>query len=275
MSASDNVTRLARRIQKLTGLQYCRSRELAEQVRVFVKHPVPDAETAAQVHLEAVVVYAFATALSSRNVTFAVFGVVASSIAEDGLTLRLDPSVGTDLVTRLLLYRDVGEFAVRASPVHGGITMCGRSGPERITFVNDDGTPLVFDPERLLPSETARVHDYPGGPGPHELLLSRILRRPALLNQTAALHGTVRCHARSTAALVIEWCCGDTFEALFATLLAHGVADGLPSGRPAEFFGAEGVAFLGDRMLELKRHVHSVFSCDWYAAPRPRAEVLR
>ncbi|MEU8514135.1 hypothetical protein AB0C76_21465 [Kitasatospora sp. NPDC048722] len=275
MSASDNVTRLARRIQKLTGLQYCRARELAQQVRVFAKHPVPDAETAAQVHLEAVVVHAFADALRSRNVDFAVFGVVGSGIAEDGLTVRLDSSVGTDLVARLLLYWDVRQFAVRASPVHGGITVCGRSGPERITFVNDDGTPLVFDPERLLPSDMARVHGYPGRPGPHELLLSRLLRRPTLLNQTAALHGTVRCHARSTAALVIEWCCGDTFETLFATLLAHGVADGLPSNRPAEFLGAEGAAFIGDRMLELKRHVHSVFSCDRYAAPRPRAEAAR
>ena len=86
-----------------------------------------------------------------------------------------------------------------------------------------------------------------------DLLMSRILRCPRLVNRTAEPHGFANCYTHHSGDLVIEWCCGDTVETLCANLLAHAIADGLPRGNAIELLSPHS-AHLGDRTVILNRH---------------------
>lgn len=96
---------------------------------------------------------------------------------------------------------------------------------------------------------------FKGDRAPHrDLVLSRILRRPTLVNRAAATHGIANCYTHGTTDLVIEWCCGDSLNSMFGALLAHGMIDGLPPAEAAELYPASNTALLGNRSLVLRRH---------------------
>ncbi|MFH9351986.1 hypothetical protein [Kitasatospora sp. NPDC017646] len=278
MSASDNVTRLARRIQKLTGLPLWRARELAGQVRVFVKHPVPDATTPAQRRFEAMVAGVLANAFRDRQRDGAVLGVLFATHDGDGLTLHLHPEMANEVVGELLPdwagARRVfgGVPGARWSLRNGQFVIENAIFPARITLARADGVPLggaIPLPDEIvmpaLQSEVTRANDWArvGSPAVRDLLWSRILRRPTLLNRAAAAHGAANCYAHDVFDLVIEWCCGDSVEALFATLLAHGLADGLVVADAAELYRASATAAIGSRSVVLRRHDH----CDHGGSP--------
>lgn len=93
------------------------------------------------------------------------------------------------------------------------------------------------------------------------VLLSRILRRPRLVNRTAEPHGFANCYTHHSGDLVIEWCCGDTAKALCANLLSHGFIDGLPRDKAIELISARSAHF-GDRTVMLCQRAQSwVSSC--------------
>ncbi|MFJ4189010.1 hypothetical protein [Kitasatospora sp. NPDC089509] len=294
MSTSDNVTRLARRIQRLTGLPLWRSRELARQVRVFVKYPAPDATTHAQRRFEAMVVGVLANAFRDRQRDGAMLGVLFATHDGDGLTLHLHPEMADEAVGELLAGWTGARRAVEGVP---GVRWSARDGrlviesaifPARITLVRADGAPL-WVPDELpdeivlvaLQSEVAHASswDRPDASDVRDLLWSRLLRRPTLLNRAAAAHGVANCYTHDVVDLVIEWCCGDSVEALLAALLAHGLADGLADGlavaHAAEFYRASATAMIGGRTVVLRRHG----LCDHEDSPdaptSDRAEAVR
>ncbi|MFE3879547.1 hypothetical protein ACFXPX_34740 [Kitasatospora sp. NPDC059146] len=290
MSASDNVTRLARRIQKLSGLPLWRSRELAGQVKVFVKHPVPDAVTPAQRRFEAMVVSALANTFRDRQSDGAVLGVLFTTHDGDGLTLHLHPAMADEAAGQLLVglmatHRMVGGVAgVRWSVRNGRLVIESAILPARITLLRADGAPLgvpsVLPDEFVVPAHRAEVTrankwDHTGAPVVRDLLWSRLLRRPALLDRAALAHGVANCYTHGMSDLVIEWCCGDSVEAVFAAMLAHGLVDGLDPVGAVELYGASATAMIGGRTVILRRHAlcDDGDSPDAHAADR--AEALR
>ncbi|MFD9691268.1 hypothetical protein [Kitasatospora sp. NPDC059088] len=269
MSASDNVTRLARRIQRLTGLPLWRARELAGQVRVFVKHPVPDAATPAQRRFEAMVVGVLANAFRDRQYDGAVLGVLAATQDRDGLTLHLHPEMADEVVGELITDWTRERHRVGWTPNvqwllrNGQFVITSELRSARITLVRADGDPLwmpsllpyeMTKPALRLEDTRARYWDRTAAPDVRDLLWSRLLRRPTLLNRAAATHGVANCYTHGVSDLVIEWCCGDSMEALFAILLAHGLADGLDGADAAELYKASATAMVGSQTVVLRRH---------------------
>ncbi|MEU4120598.1 hypothetical protein AB0F71_39715 [Kitasatospora sp. NPDC028055] len=269
MSASDNVTRLARRIQRLSGLPLWRSRELAGQVRVFIKHSVSDTTDPGQLRFEAMVVSALANVFRDRQRDGAVLGVLFTTHDGDGLTLHLHPAMADEAVGQLLVgpmatHRMVGGVAgVRWSVRSGRLVIESAILPARITLLRADGAPLgaprELPGEFVIPVHQAEVTradkwDQADAPDVRDLLWSRLLRRPALLNRAAAAHGVANCHTHGRSDLVIEWCCGDSVEAVFAAMLAHGLADGLDPVDAAELHSASATAMIGGRTVVLRRH---------------------
>ncbi|MFD8914930.1 hypothetical protein [Streptomyces sp. NPDC059575] len=84
-------------------------------------------------------------------------------------------------------------------------------------------------------------------------LMSRILRHPDLVNRAAEPHGFANCYVHHPGDLVIEWCCGDSTEALCANLLAQGFAEGLPPEKAVEVFSQQSISF-GHGTVVLRRH---------------------
>lgn len=56
-----------------------------------------------------------------------------------------------------------------------------------------------------------------------DLLFSRILRRPLLINRAGASHGWVNTYTHHEYDIVFEWCCGMSAEALAEVLRASGI----------------------------------------------------
>ncbi|MFJ8729758.1 hypothetical protein [Streptomyces bauhiniae] len=86
-----------------------------------------------------------------------------------------------------------------------------------------------------------------------DALLSRILRHPEVVNRAAEPHGFANCYVHHPGDLVIEWCCGDSAEALCANLLAKDFAEGLSPDKAVELYSQYSVGF-GDGTVILRRH---------------------
>ncbi|MQS12835.1 hypothetical protein F7Q99_11155 [Streptomyces kaniharaensis] len=302
MSSSDNVARLARRIQKLTGLQLWRARELAKQVRVFVKDPIPDAASPAQRRLEAMVVHTLANTFGDRQCNGSVLGVVQATCSGDDLTLHLDPEMADEAVGELLPRWDLEDRTLRGVPgarsrlLDGQFIAQSVLFPARIILARADGVSLrrpnplpqevvleVDNPALKVEAEKSANWSRPGPwdglPEVRDLLLSRILRRPGLVNRAAATHGVANCYTHGESDLVIEWCCGDGLEAFFAALLAHGVADGLPVAEAATFHRSSKTAMIGGRAVVLRRRGLCAYEDDFDVSTEftllSRAEAVR
>ncbi|MFG3195982.1 hypothetical protein ACGFYT_07580 [Streptomyces sp. NPDC048208] len=86
-----------------------------------------------------------------------------------------------------------------------------------------------------------------------DVLMSRILRHPDLVNRAAEPHGFANCYVHHPGDLVIEWCCGDSVEALCANLLAKDFTEGLSPEKAVELHSPYAVSF-GDGTVILRRH---------------------
>ncbi|MGV9264768.1 hypothetical protein ACWDRR_08920 [Kitasatospora sp. NPDC003701] len=277
MSSSDNHTRLAKRIRRQTSLPWATSLRLARTCRVFIKEPVPDAAGASQRSLEAMVTHTLANAFQDRQLNGALLGVARADCARGELLLRLEPDMATEILGELLPRWDDHYHGLRGVPglrpaLRGRqVVLSSLLSTAAITLSTADGSALRFPHDldgetplwRLYPltfqdTELKRARFWDTSPSPtdrstRDLLLSRVLRRPALVNRVAAPHGIANCYTHGTADLVISWCCGDSLEALLAALLAHEVVDGLPREDAAEYFPSSETALLGGRTLVLRR----------------------
>ncbi|MFE3637105.1 hypothetical protein [Streptomyces cellostaticus] len=277
MSSSRNTNRLAKKIRNQTSLTLSTASRLARQADVYLGPSVADAAEPHQRRLEAHMAHVLASGFQDRQLNGALLGVREAGPDGRSLELTLESDMADEVLRELLPRFDHDYGGIRGVPglrIRGNgnrLVLHDALSPAQVTVARSDHGRLRLPSGRE--GEVLLWKRAPGGLSRDErqeaeewvdsacsadlrvrdLLMSRILRRPRLVNRTAAPHGFANCYTHHSGDLVIEWCCGDTVEALCANLLAHGIADGLPRGNAVEFLSPHS-AHLGDRTVILNRH---------------------
>ncbi|GHE64416.1 hypothetical protein [Streptomyces capitiformicae] len=277
MSSSRNTNRLAKKIRNQTSLTLSTASRLARQANVYLGSSVTDATDPHQRRLEAHLAHVLASGFKDRQLNGALLGVREAKPDAQGLHLTLESEMADEFLRELLPRFDHFYGGVRGVPglrVRGSnerVVLHDALSAAQVTVTRTDHSrmrlPSARDGEVLLwqraPGGLSREEGQEaeewvdsGGSADlrvRDLLLSRILRCPGVVNRTAEPHGFANCYTHHSGDLVIEWCCGDTMETLCANLLAHGIADGLPRRQAIELLSRHS-AHLGDRTVILNRH---------------------
>lgn len=277
MSRSRNTNRLAKKIRGQTSLTLSTASRLAQQANVYLGFPIADAADPHQRRLEAHLAHVLARSFQDRQLNGALLGVREAQPESEGLNLTLESDMSDEVLRELLPRFDHIYGGIRGVPglrVRGSkkrVILHNALNSAQVTVTRADHGPMHLPSPR--DGEVLLWKRVPGGLSRDErqeaeewvdlnwvvdlrvrdLLLSRILRCPGLVNRTTEPHGFANCYTHHSGDLVIEWCCGDTVEALCANLLAHGIADGLPRGKAIELISGRS-AHLGDRTVVLNRH---------------------
>ncbi|MFD9903435.1 hypothetical protein [Streptomyces sp. NPDC059063] len=289
MSRSRNTSRLAKKICRQTSLNQSTASRLAKQVPVYLGPPIADAAESHQRRLEAHIAHVLASGFQDRQLNGALLGAREARPIAQHLELTLESAMADEVVRELLPRFDEPYGGIRGVPglrVHlddPDIVLQDGLSSARITLTRTDGhawrLPTARDGETLLwkrrPGDISReereeaeewTQSHPSlvDVPLRDLMMSRVLRRPNLVNRAAAPHGFANCYTHHSADLVIEWCCGDTVEALCAALLGHGFIDGLSPSEAIELTSRQS-ARLGGHTVILRRHSgcqyrHSPFS---------------
>ncbi|MEU4205037.1 hypothetical protein [Streptomyces sp. NPDC045470] len=277
MSKSRNSNRLAKKIHHQTSLTLATATRLAKQADVYLGTPVADASDPDQRRLEAHVAHVLASSFQDRQLNGALLGVLAAQEESQYLALTLEPVMANEILSELLprfdhFYGGIrGVPALRVRQTHERVVLLDALSSARITLTRADGGPMLLpsarDGEALLwkrvplglsREEREEAEEWIDSRSIKKLrvrdvLLSRVLRRPGLVNRAAQPHGFANCYTHHSGDLVIEWCCGDTAGAFCANLAAHGFLDGLPRQKALELTSPRS-ARLGDSTLILNRH---------------------
>ncbi|MCE0446703.1 MULTISPECIES: hypothetical protein [Streptomyces] len=253
----DNFGRAARACHRATGVQYNRCWEWAQTGRISRRLPVPDARSPEQRRFEALIAHTLTDPLRDGQLDGAVLGFQGALPDGDRLTLSLHPTMANVVVAALLPRFDAFYGGIRGVPGlrlerrHGawalvdatssavvclrhadpgwqpslpgrdrGITRIWADAPTRLSRPEGDELAEWVSDGRTRPRAAAR-----------DLLFSRVLRRPLLINTAARSHGWANTYTHHTHDIVIEWCCG---------VPATDVADALRrSGMTAEREGVD------------------------------------
>ncbi|MFE9604528.1 hypothetical protein [Streptomyces hokutonensis] len=292
MSRSGNTNLLAKKIRSQTSLKLSTASRLAQQVHTYLGPPIPDAEDQPQRRLEAYCAHVLARRFQDGQLNGALLGVVEARPTARQLELVLEPAMADSVIYELLPRFDKHYGGIRGVPGlrprrrQGQLVLRDSFGPAHLIASRADRKPLHLpaprDGEtrlwkargRLSRDEKREAREWDTSI-PHivdapvrDVLLSRILRRPALVNRAAQPHGFANCYTHHEGDLVIEWCCGDTVEAFCATLLAHDFAQGLPRDEAIKLLSAH-MARLGGHTLILRRHP----SCQYGKGPFSAQEI--
>ena len=242
--------RLASGFVRATGASYVLGRRLAEQGLIRTGFVVPDAATAAQRQFEARLCFALAGVVRDKQIGGAVLGVTGISPVPNALGVRLHPKMQRHLIQELLPTLDAdgsvhGMAGLRCSVAGGRLTLCDASstaaivikswvGPVRLAPVHDHRSPIsgaLTAPEADKLRDWLRPDIWSTDSGRRDLLLSRLLRRPCLLNAAGLAHGIADIYSHHHYDLVVDYCCGPAAVALAETLIRSGIT-GVPHNRP-------------------------------------------
>ncbi|MFJ5109285.1 hypothetical protein ACIQAD_01305 [Streptomyces sp. NPDC088551] len=277
MSKSHNANRLTKKLVRQTPLKQATASRLAKQVHVYLGSSVVDSPDPRQRRLEAHIAHVLASGFKDRQLNGALLGVQGAEPESQSVRLTLESDMADEVLRELLPRFDHFYGGVRgvaglrvqgnerqldlhdaASSAHVAVTRAD-GGPIRLPSARD-GEVLLWKrvPGGLSRDEWREAEEWKDSRGikdlrVRDLLLSRILRLPGLVNRTAKPHGFANCYTHHAGDLVIEWCCGDTAEALCAVLLAHGFADDVPRAKTIELLSRHSAHF-GDRTVILNRH---------------------
>ncbi|MFF2627880.1 hypothetical protein ACFVUN_19195 [Kitasatospora griseola] len=281
MSKSGNVNRLAKTIRDSTSLTLTASFRLAHQVNVRPGPPIADAPDPRQRRFEAQLAHVLAESFQDHQLNGALLGVQEALPNGQGLDLFLEPAMAEAVIYELLPRFDHSYGGIRGVPglrVRGdgrkwtlhavglGRVVVARTdrGRIRLPVPRDDEVALWGrQPGDLSRDEKREIEWWADAKGANDvhirdLLMSRLLRRPELINRTSQPHGFANCYNHHAGDLVIEWCCGDTVEALCVALLAHGFIDGVPRAGAVELI-SQNSACLGDATVILNRHTSCLY----------------
>ena len=221
---------------KLTGTSYGRCVQLERQGLISPRDPVPDASTADQRSFEALLVHVAANALSERQLG-AAFGFVSAFPGMDHITLVPHTRMAGRVLWELLPRLDTEHACVRGVP---GMRMEWRKdrivlrdllSQARVHLVRSVDPGAIAD--YLLPFERqlwaagnaelseveaearaywalANTSQEMWHKTARDWLLSRMLRRPALINMTCGQHGWASTYSGDREALTIKWCCDES-----------------------------------------------------------------
>ncbi|WP_405482367.1 hypothetical protein [Streptomyces anulatus] len=277
MSRSRNTNRLAKKIRDQTQLTLSTASRLARQANNYLGPSIADSPDPHQRRLEAHMTHVLASSFRDHQLNGALLGVREAEPEAQGVKLTLESDMADEVLRELLPRFDHDYGGIRGVP---GLRVRGSKrrsvlhdavSPAQVTVTRADGgsfrLPSARDDEALLwnrfpdglsGDEKQEAEEWTDSRGINDLrvrdlLMSRIMRRPGLINRTAAPHGFANCYTHHAGDLVIEWCCGDTVETLCAVLLAHGFADDVPRANVIELVSRHS-AHLGDRTVILNRH---------------------
>ncbi|MFJ7152373.1 hypothetical protein ACIQVT_29975 [Streptomyces sp. NPDC100445] len=283
MSSSRNTNRLAKKIRSQTSLTLSTASRLARQANVYLGSSVADAAHPHQRRLEAQLAHVLASSFQDRQLNGALLGVREAGSGPQSLELTLESDMADEVLRELLPRFDHIYGGIRGVPglrirenrdrvvLHDALSLAqvtlirSDHGRMRLPSAREDEVLLwKRTPGGLSRDERQEAEEWAGSEGSadlqvRDLLMSRILRSPRLVNRTAEPHGFANCYTHHSGDLVIEWCCGDTVETLCANLLAHGIADGLPRGTAIELLSPHS-AHLGDRTVILNRHSSCLYN---------------
>ncbi|WP_436736596.1 hypothetical protein [Streptomyces sp. BBFR102] len=282
MSKSRNTNRLAKKIRDQTPLKLSTAFRLAQQVDVHLGSGISDSPDPLQRRLEAHVASVLADSFRDDQLNGALLGVRDAEPDAQSVKLTLESEMADEVLRKLLPRFDHSYGGIRGVPGlrvregKGRVILHDAVSSSHLTVVRADGGSFILPSARtdevllwkrlpggLSRDERQEVEEWADLRGFHDLrvrdlLLSRILRCPNLVNRAAAPHGFANCYTHHAGDLVIEWCCGDTAEALCAVLLAHGFIDGVPQENTVELVSRHSVHF-GNRTVILNRHASCLY----------------
>ncbi|WP_435239210.1 hypothetical protein [Streptomyces sp. YPW6] len=277
MSRSRNANRLAKKIRNQTQLTLSTASRLAQQADAYLGSSIEDSPDPRQRRLEAHIAHVLAGSFQDHQLNGALLGIREAEPEGQSVKLTLESAMADEVLRELLprfdhLYgglRGVPGLRVRGSRKR--LILHDTASSAQVTVVRDDGRsfrlPTARDSEVLLWQRFSRDvsrderQEAKGwknsraidDPRVRDLLFSRMLRSPELVNRTAAPHGFANCYTHHEGDLVIEWCCGVTVESLCATFLAHGFVDAVPRSNAIDLVSRHS-ARLGGRTVILNRH---------------------
>ena len=259
----------------------CRSWE--QQGLIRPDRPVPDANTVSQRSFEALIVNILANALRDRQLDGAALGIVAIVPTASSPRLYLHPGMANRVLWELLPRYDTDGAGVHGVP---GMRLDQDAGKIVLRDQMSDAHVYVArpaDPKSLLPKrlpseqplwlnssadlhrdETKQRAFWSGDgraigwpkPAGRDWLMSRMLRRPALVNKSTGKHEWVNSYTHASEDLVLEWCCGPTPSDLAGQFRRSGLTSwpddpqlGPPRVPPDD---DPGTLWLGERWVTLR-----------------------
>lgn len=237
---ADESGRAAQLCSEATGWSPEECAIWAEQRFISVDRPVPDGLSPAQRSLEAYAVNVLSAAFCDSQLESNIFGITRVSPLPSGPVLYLQPEMADAAVAALLPRYESGFGGVKGIPglrpdpsVQGALSLrltgtrahiqlrSERSNwrPElpvdRLDGAGEGVRQLWTSGDALDPLEEERLDRWDNWPTSRTTervernwLLSRLLRRAALVNVAGASHGWANTYTHTYEDLVIEWCCG-------------------------------------------------------------------
>ncbi|MFE1463945.1 hypothetical protein ACFW6M_22920 [Streptomyces nigra] len=251
-----------------TGWDEGECQKWAEEGFISAALPIPDASSAPQRHLEAYVVHVLADALRDGQLDSAVFGVTRVRALPSCPVLYLHAEMADVVVSEILPRFEAGYGGLkgvpglRPTPVPGGgldLRLVGTGARLRFMSEGTDWKPVLpgdvppgdkieggedyqevrqlwHSEESLDPLETDELRFWNMEPTSRRKevvernwLLSRILRRPAIVNLAGNSHGWANTYTHAYEDVVIEWCCGEDPQYVKSKLLESGLVES-PAG---------------------------------------------
>ncbi|WP_152436811.1 hypothetical protein [Nocardiopsis xinjiangensis] len=193
-----------------------------------------------------------AEALRDKQIDSAILGIKKVEPRPDGPILYVHPEMANTIVAELLPVFDSDYDGVRGVP---GLRL-GHQGNGRLTLVDASSRSTVFlqhedknwrpnlpsgkpginqlwlDQNKLIHSERHTLHYWhsdwgTGSRDTRNLLLSRVLRRPKIIDRAGSSHGWANTYTHSYFDLVIESCCGDDPRDISSNLIESGLLSGI------------------------------------------------
>ncbi|WKD32427.1 hypothetical protein [Streptomyces xanthophaeus] len=241
---TDNRHRVATICREATGLPHHTCMQWAADGLISRTLPVPDAEGADQRALEAELLVNLANGLRHEQLGGAVLGLVRAVPRPEGAEFWVHPAMGSRVLSVLLPRIDsyrMGHGLPGLRPVREGSRVRLRSLRRNASVVlvhpDPDWAGYLDEPaceehiwwhhrDRMHPDE-ATWHAGTREPDPdRDLLLSRLIRRPALVNATGSAHGWANTYSRGDREVFIEWCCSVEVDDLARRLRRSGLTSG-------------------------------------------------
>ncbi len=248
---TDNHHRAATICRAATGLQHRTCLGWAQAGLIDYRQPVPDAEDEAQRLLESLLVAELADGLrESERRDGALFGFTSARPTRTGLSLGLHPAMADRVLSAVLPridehYRGLrGVPGLRIVPMGRSWALTHLRGRAAVHLVHPDPDWRPALPEHgdgltqlwrrnrhlLHPAEAADLRERagaaadPGSAAAQDWLNSRLLRRPRLVGEAGAAHGSANVYTHGGGDVVVEWCCSVEREALERRLRRSGLA---------------------------------------------------
>ncbi|MFF3227251.1 restriction endonuclease [Nocardia suismassiliense] len=282
MTKSSNKAQTARVCSAATGAPYVECLKWFDRGLISRRQPVPEPQTAPQRRLEAIVAHELAEAFRDVQLDGALLGIRKAKLADNGfLELDIHPVMAYALVHRILPHNDRNYGGLRgvpglrpaANPSDGALVLNDLTSAAGLALsvsadfslspvrFDDDGDNYeaiwhdhaneLHDEEREFIDSWERSFDAANGRR-RDLVLSRLLRRPGVLQCMGATHGLANTYTHWTRDLVIEWCCGASKSEAELRLRKSGFFANL-DGLDVDESEFEGKIWWGDTGVLLKR----------------------